>query len=151
MKSLLIIYHSQSGSCASLARAADAGARLAGGVNVRTYRALDAGIAELETADALVLVAAENSGALNGGCKDFLDRVFYPAIDRGLMVPYALVISAGNDGRNAIAQAQRILSGIPFREVAQPLRLAGEVDESYLQECDALGQALATGLELGIY
>lgn len=151
MKSLLIAYHSQSGSCARLARAAWRGAAAEAGVRVLVRRVWDAGVEDLQCADGLLLVMAENSGALSGSMKDFLDRTFYPAIERGLVLPYALLVSAGNDGRGAVRQAQRILSGYPFPEAAEPTILRGEVSASHLQASEELGQAFAAGLAMGIF
>jgi multimeric flavodoxin WrbA len=151
MSGLLIVYHTQSGSCARLAAAAADGARAEGSVAVTLRRACDAGVADLAAADGLLLVAAENSGSLSGGAKDFLDRVFYPAIERGLVKPYGLLISAGNDGRGAVAQAQRILRGIPFTAAAEPLILRGEVGEEQLAAARDSGTALAAGLGMGIF
>ena len=146
---MLIVYHSQSGSSAKLARAAGSGARPE--LDVRTLRAWDACTDDLAAADGLLLVAAENSGALSGGMKDFLDRSFYPAIARGLVLPYALILSAGNDGRGAQQQAQRILSGYPFPVATEPLILRGEVCAAHLRDSAALGQAFAAGLAMGIF
>lgn len=151
MPGLLIVYHTQSGSCARLAAAAAAGAREEGSVEVTLRRACDAGVADLAEADALLLVAAENSGTLSGGAKDFLDRVFYPAIERGLVKPYALLVSAGNDGRGAVAQVERILRGIPLTAAAAPLILRGGVSEEHLATARDSGTALAAGLGMGIF
>mgnify|MGYP001823133916 CR=1 FL=1 len=151
MKSLLIVYHSQSGTCAGLARAASLGARREEGVNVVVRRAWDAGTADLGEADGVMLVMAENSGALCGTMKDFLDRTFYPAIARGLVLPYALLLSAGNDGRGAQQQAQRILSGYPFPAATEPLILRGELSEAHEQAGAELGQAFAAGLLMGMF
>jgi hypothetical protein len=151
MKNLLIVYHSQSGACARLARAAWSGARGEPGVAVAVGRVWDTGAAELDGVDGLLLVAAENSGALSGGMKDFLDRTFYPAIEAGLVLPYALLVSAGNDGRGAVRQAQRILSGYPFPAAAEPLILRGEVTLQHLRDSRELGQAFAAGLAMGIF
>ena len=151
MKSLLIVYHSQSGTSAQLARAAWHGARLEAGVEVVVKRAWDAGTEDLSMADGLLLVMAENSGALSGSLKDFLDRTFYPAIARSLVLPVALLVSAGNDGRGAQRQAERILSGIPFPSAAEPLILRGEFCASHEQASSELGQALAAGLSMGIF
>jgi NAD(P)H-dependent FMN reductase len=151
MAGLLIVYHTQSGSCARLAAAAARGALSEGSVAVTLRRACEAGVADLAAADGLLLVAAENSGTLSGGAKDFLDRVFYPAIERGLVKPYGLLVSAGNDGRGAAAQAQRILRGIPFTAAAEPLILRGEVDEEQLAAARDSGMALAAGLGMGIF
>ena len=150
-KELLIVYHSQSGASARLAQAATAGAREEALADVRLCRAVDAGVADLATANAVLLVAAENSGTLAGGMKDFLDRTLYPAMSRSLVLPYALMVSAGNDGRGAVAQAQRILSGFPFTEAAEPLILRGEVSQDHLSRARELGQALAAGLDMGIF
>ena len=151
MARLLISYHSQSGSCARLARAARDGASREEGATVAVLRAWDTGCSDLRCADGLMLVAAENSGSLSGGAKDFLDRIFYPSIDRGLVLPYTLILSAGNDGRGAGRQAETILSGIPFPPAAEPIICRGPVSDRHLSDCVDLGQAFAAGLGMGIY
>lgn len=150
MKSLLIVYHSQSGSSAQLARAVLRGAQLEE-VEVLVRRVWDAGVEDLQRADGLLLVAAENSGALSGGMKDFLDRTFYPAIARDLVLPYAFLASAGNDGRGAVRQLQRIMSGYPFPAAAEPVILRGEITESHVRAGEELGTAFAAGLAMGIF
>jgi multimeric flavodoxin WrbA len=151
MRRLLIVYHSQSGSTAQLAQAALHGALCEGDVETRLLRAADAGIDDLLWADALLLGASENFGYLSGGMLDFLARVFYPAAGRAAGKPYALFLSVGNDGRGAVAQVERIAAGFPLRRVAEPEIVRGVVDAEGLQRCEALGQALAAGLALGIY
>lgn len=151
MKSLLIVYHSQSGACAGLARAVSLGAKAEPESETRVLRACDASVEDLAVADGVLLVAAENSGALAGGMKDFLDRTFYPAIERGLVLPYALLISAGNDGRGAAAQAARILSGYPFPAATEPVILRGELTPAHCDTCEELGLAFAAGLVMGIF
>ncbi|MDZ7781843.1 MAG: NAD(P)H-dependent oxidoreductase [Halioglobus sp.] len=151
MKSLLIVYHSQSGTCARLAMAARAGARREEDIAVEVRRAWDAGIADLAAADGLLLVTAENSGSLSGTMKDFLDRIFYPAIARELVLPCALLISAGNDGRGAMRQAERILSGIPMTLAAETQILRGEFSDAHREAGEEMGQALAAGIAMGIF
>ena len=118
---------------------------------MQALRAWDTGIEDLRRVDGLILVVAENSGSLSGGAKDLLDRIFYPAIDAGLVLPYALVVSAGNDGRGAIRQAEAILSGIPFTPAAEPLVFRGTVTDEHLTACAELGLGFAAGLGMGIY
>jgi multimeric flavodoxin WrbA len=151
MGTFLIVYHSQSGASARLARAAWQGACDEEDIAVMARRAWDAGTDQLAAADGLLLVAAENSGSLSGGMKDFLDRTFYPAIERGLVLPCTAIISAGNDGRGALAQMQRILSGYPFPVAAEPLILRGEVTAAHVEAATELGQAFAAGLAMGIF
>jgi multimeric flavodoxin WrbA len=147
---MLIVFHSQSGASAALAQAALRGAREAG-EEVRCLPAVDAGTAEVAAARGLLLVCAENSGRLAGGAKDFLDRIFYPLHERRLVLPYALLVSAGNDGRGAVAEAQRIFRGIPFTEAMEARIIRGEPDEAGLAAAEEIGAAFATGLSLGIF
>jgi len=151
MKSLLIVYHSQSGTCAQLARTAWRGAQMETEISVSVTRAWDSSTRELAQADGLLLVMAENLGTLCGTMKDFLDRTFYPAIAQSLVLPYALLISAGNDGRGAQRQAERILKGYPFPPAAEPLILRGPWCAGHEDASLELGQAFATGLSMGIY
>ena len=151
MKSLLIVYHSQSGTCARLARAAWHGALAEAETQVIVRRAWDAGTLDLQQADGVLLVMAENSGALCGTMKDFLDRTFYPAIARELVMPYTFLASAGNDGRGAVQQLQRIMSGYPFGAAVEPLILRGEVTKAHRQASEEFGTAFAAGLAMGIF
>ena len=114
-------------------------------------RAWDASTEDMAKVNGLILVAAENSAAVCGGMKDFLDRTFYPAIELGLVLPYALVLSAGNDGRGAAQQVQRILSGYPFPAATEPLILRGDPSGAQLQQSEELGQAFAAGISMGIF
>ena len=148
---LKIIYHSQSGSCARLALEAFAGAIQEEGFETRLIRALDSSVTELSNASGLLLIASENSGYLAGGMKEFLDRIFYPAIRESLVLPYALLISAGNDGREAARQAQRILSGIPLKAVMEPLVIRGELTDNSCRRAQDFGLTMAAGLNMGIY
>jgi multimeric flavodoxin WrbA len=150
-KSLLIIYHSQSGASWQLAVAARRGALKEEGVDVLWRRAWDATVDDLVACDGFLLVAAENSGTVAGAMKDFLDRTFYPALPQQLNRAYGLVIAAGNDGRGASRQVQKILGAYPMKLIAEVLICRGEVTARHETACEELGQALAAGLSLGIY
>ncbi|MFT7286049.1 MAG: hypothetical protein ACI87W_000152 [Halieaceae bacterium] len=147
---MLIVYHSQSGRSALLAAAVYHGA-LDENKASRLLRAVDAGAADVAASSGLVLVCAENSGRLAGGAKDFMDRVFYPLIDRSCTLPYTLLISAGNDGRGAVQEAQRILRGVPFTEALEPRIILGPPTAHDLSEARELGSAFAAGLAMGIF
>lgn len=150
-KKLLIVYHSQSGASWQLAVAARRGALREEGVEVVWRRAWDAGLEDLVACDALLLIAPENSGTVTGTMKDFLDRTFYPALPLQLNRAWGLVVAAGNDGRGASTQVQRIMSGFPMKLVAEPLICRGEVTAQHECASEELGQALGAGLVLGIY
>ncbi|MDD9938980.1 MAG: NAD(P)H-dependent oxidoreductase [Myxococcales bacterium] len=153
MKKLLIVYHSQTGNTLRLARAALDGARReAGEVETRLLHARDAGLDELLECNALLLGTPENFGLPSGMIKDFLDRTFYPAQNRRAdAVPYALFVSAGNDGTGAVRQIERIARGYPWKRVADPVVARGDLTEADLEAARELGHTMAAGLAFGVF
>lgn len=151
VKKLLVVYHSQSGSTQALADAVIEGARAEEGIEIRARAALDADVGDIAWCDGLLIGTPENFGALSGLIKDFFDRTFYPALEQQLQRPYALFISAGNDGSGAQRQAERIITGLPWRKIAEPLIVRGTVEADHLAAARELGQAMAAGLALGIF
>ena len=152
-KRLLIVYHTQTGNTRALAEAAYAGATdsLIEAVQTRLRRAQDAGPEDLLWAQGLLLGTPENFGYMSGGMKDFLDRTFYPVEGKLKPLPYAMFVSAGNDGSGAIGAIRRIAGGYPFNEVQPPVIAKGTVQPAHLAGCRELGMALAAGLEAGVY
>jgi multimeric flavodoxin WrbA len=152
-KHLLIVYHTQTGNTEKLAEAALSGARdpLIEDVEVRYLRAGAAGPDDLLWAHGLLLGTPENFGYMSGGMKDFLDRTFYPVEGRIQALPYAVFISAGNDGSGALRAMRRIANGYPFNEVAEPIIAKGEIREEDLDKARELGMTLAAGLDAGIF
>ncbi len=151
MKHLLIVYHSQSGNTAQLAQAALRGALQESDVETRLLRAIDADTRDLLWADAVLFGSPENFGYLSGGLTDFLARTFYPMQLQPRPLVYAMFVSAGNDGRGAVRQLQRIVGGYPMREVAAPVIARGPVTDEGLARCEELGLTLAAGLALGMF
>jgi len=148
---ILIVYASQSGSTTALAQAVRRGAQRGASTQVRMLHGVQAGIQDLLWCDALVFATPENFGYMAGAVKDFLDRTYHPAQGRVDRLPYAVVVSAGNDGRSAIEHLQRIARGFPLEQVAEPIRVVGEVQGAHLEACEGLGEVLSAGLELGIH
>lgn len=151
MKKLLIVYQSQSGSTALLAQAVARGAQQETDIELRLRHALDADFADLCWCDGVLIGTPENFGYLSGLIKDFFDRTFYAALDVQLSLPYALFISAGNDGSGAQRQAERILQGLPWRKIAEPVIVRGPAHDADLTACEDLGLAMAAGLAMGIF
>lgn len=153
MKHLLVVFHSKTGNTRRLAQAAIAGATSeeVGNVEVRVLPAADAGPTDLLWADGLLLGTPENFGYLSGALKDFLDRTFYEVEGKLNPLPYAMFVSAGNDGTGAVRAMERIANGYPFISVQAPLIIRGEPKPEDLDACHALGQAMALGIEMGIF
>ena len=65
--------------------------------------------------------------------------------------PYAVLISAGNDGTGALSHIERICLGYQFKKVMAPVVVKGAVDQGVLDQCEELGQTIAAGCREGIY
>lgn len=153
IKRLLIVWHSKTGNTQALAAAARAGAAHPDldPVDVRYLTAASAGPDDLLWADGLLLATPENFGYMSGAMKDFFDRTFYEVEGQLQPLPYALIISAGNDGSGAQRSITRIVNGYPFAEALPPLIVQGEVEQAHLDAATELGMTLAAGLALGMY
>ena len=153
MKHLLIVYHSKTGNTQLLTDAVVRGAMNyeVTAVEVRALRAPEAGPGDLLWADALLLGTPENFGYLSGAVKDFLDRTFYEVEGKLAPLPYAMFVSAGNDGTGAVRAMERIANGYPFVAVQDPLIVRGAPQQKDLVQCEELGLALALGTQMGIF
>ena len=153
VKHLLIVYHTKTGHTLELVNACvrGAGDPLIEGVDLRVLRAADAGPDDLLWANGLILGTPENFGYMSGALKDFLDRTYYEVEGQLSPLPYAVVISAGNDGSGALRAIRRIANGYPLVEVQDPVIARGEVTAAHLEAATEIGMALAAGLEAGIY
>ncbi len=148
---LLIIYHSQTGHTRMMARAVRRGARRVAEVETRLKMALRADLDDLLWAHGLLLGTPENFGYMSGALKNFLDRTYYPA--QGLIsgLPYAVFISAGNDGTGALTSIERIARGYPLKPVCDPIIAKDEPTTEILQHCAELGETMASGVAWGIF
>ena len=152
MKHLLIVYHLPKGKMLAMAEAVERGARHpdVDGVEVRVRLALEADVEDLLWADAVLLGTPENFGYMSGGMKDFLDRTFYPCEGKLEGMPFAMFISAGNDGTGALNAIRRIANGFAFKEAQEPVIVVGTLTDDQLQALETLGTTMAASLELGI-
>lgn len=148
---LLIVYHSQSGNTGRLAEAVLRGAQSEPGTRAVMKRAFDATLEDLLGCRGLLIGTPENFGYMAGAIKDFFDRTYYPAEGKTVALPYAVFVSAGNDGRGAVTQIERIATGYGWKRAAEPLIVRKEITAGDLAQAEELGAALAAGLALGIF
>jgi multimeric flavodoxin WrbA len=164
MKTLLIVYHSMTGGTRQMAQAAAAGAaNEAASVRAELLHAAQAGPADVLAADGYLFATPENLAAVSGLMKDFFDRCYYAALDRINGRPFATMVCAGSDGRNAVRQIERIATGWRLKPVAEPLIVCThaqtpeqiqrpkQIGPDELARCAELGAALAAGLSLGVF
>ena len=146
-----------------LAKACYNGARRAQGVDVQMFNAADAGAENMLAADGYIFVFPENLAAISGGMKSFFDRCYYPCLGALNGRPYAMIVCAGSDGRNAVAQAERIATGWRLRQIlpsvivcthaqTQEAILAPKtIDSADLIAAEEMGEQIAVGLQMGVY
>ncbi len=150
MKTLLVLWSSQTGNTLQLAKAAAAAAMQESSITVRVMPALQAGMDELLGCDALLLATPENFGYMAGALKDFFDRTYYPAQGKVAGLPYAILISAGNDGLGAQQAIERIARGYGWRQAYPPLLVRGVPQPADLAAAAELGATLAAALSIGM-
>lgn len=163
MKTLLIVYHSMTGGTLQMAQAAASGARSEPAVRVSLLRAEEAEASDVLNAGGFIFATPENLAAVSGKMKDFFDRTYYAALERINGKPYATLICAGSDGRNAAQQIDRIAAGWRLKPMADPIIVCTraqtpeeilrpkQIPASDLHACEELGATLAAGIAMGIF
>ncbi len=153
MIKILIIYHSQSGNTKKMAQAVAKGVDTIENVRSVLKKASDADLEDLLSCNGLVVGSPEYFGYMAGQVKDFFDRTFYPAQGKAKIFkkPYAVFISAGNDGTGAMTAIERIVLGYPLKKIHDPVVAKGPISEQVLSACEELGKTIAAGCEVGIY
>ena len=149
--SLLIVYHSQSGTTERLAQAIEEGACRVPRVKVVCMKAADVTAYDFEACRCIVLCSPEYFGYMAGAIKDLFDRTYEKVRDKVSGKSYSVVISAGNDGTGALTSIERIIAGYKLKKIQEPIIWKGELNDNILETCARLGQTLAAGIELGIY
>jgi len=161
MKTLLIVWHSRTGTSRQMAEAAAQGA--GDEVAVRLVAAAQATAGDVLDADGYLFCAPENLASLSGEMKEFFDRTYYPALEHVAGRPFALMVAAGSDGQGVVRQVGRIATGWRLRAIAEPIVVCTHaqtaeailspktVPPADLERCAALGQAMAAGLAMGIF
>lgn len=150
-KRLLIVYHSQSGTMERLAQRLAQGAGHEQEVETILKPAAEAGVEDLLACQGIALCSPEYFGTMAGMIKDFFDRTYVAAQERTIGLPFVLLVCAGNDGRGALTQMERIIAGYKWRQALEHERIVGTPTEKDLQRIEEMGQALAAGLSMGIF
>ncbi len=150
-KNILVIYHSQGGTMEQMAQRFAKGASKETSVTVTLKKAGDADLDDLLNCNAIAIGSPEYFGTMAGMIKDFFDRTFVAAQEKTHGLPFVLFVCAGNDGRGAIAQIERIAAGYKWEKVQEHIRINGTPTEQNLIQLEELGQTLSAGLDFGIF
>lgn len=158
---LLIVWHSRTGTAQAMAQAAAKAA--ADECAVRLISADDAQPEDLLAASGYLFACPENLASMTGAMKEFFDRCYYPVLGRIEGRPYALMIAAGSDGQGAVRQTERIATGWRLRRIADSLIVCTHaqtpeaiaapkvLDGAKLAPCRELGTMFGAGLAMGIF
>lgn len=120
-------------------------------ITITLKKAMDANINDLLNCDAIAIGSPEYFGTMAGMIKDFFDRTFEGAEDKTIGLPFVVFVCAGNDGRGAVAQIERIAAGYKWVKVQDHFRAVGIPTEKELAQLEELGQTLAAGIDFGIF
>jgi len=153
MKKLLIVSHTPSPNTMQMTSAAFRGASHVdlSDIEVMLSKPLETGPEHVLDTDAIMLGTTENFGYMSGAMKDFFDRIYYPCLQKTDSLPYAIFIRAGNDGLGAQSSIERIVKGLAWKQVQEPLICTGTWQDSFAEQCEELGTTMAAGLEAGIF
>ena len=147
---ILVVSHPRSAATRAVTEHLVAGIAEGGGIaDVREPPAAD--LDAVTAAGAVVLVGPEYFGYMSGLVKDFLERVYDPARERGVVRPCAVVVTAGNDGEGALRSVEPILTGLRWRNPLAPLLVRSPATDADLERTFELGATLAAGLDAGVF
>lgn len=150
MKPLLIIANTPSPNTLTLRTAVADGARSAE-LDPIVLTPFEADASHVLQAGAMIIGTTENFGYMSGALKDFFERIYYPCLEETQGLSMALYVKAGNDGQGAKTSVERIITGLRWNHVQEPLVLSGDYKEAFAQNCFELGAGMAEGLKLGIF
>lgn len=153
MSNLLIVSNCPSVNTRALQQAVVGGAQQENfeGMQIKNLEPLDAGPEEVMWADGLILGTTENFGYMSGLVKDFLERIYYPCLEQTEALPFALYVKGGLDGQGAKTSVERIVTGLRWKHIREPLVLKGEFCDQFVADCRELGLTMAAGLDAGIF
>lgn len=152
-KRLLIVAHVPSPNTIALRDAVVAGASSSDiiGIDVVSLTPFEAGPDDVLACDGIILGTTENLGYMSGALKDFFDRTYYGVIEEKQGLPLGVYIRAGLDGTGTRRAVESITGGLRWKLVQEPMILHGDWQESFTQQVEDLGLAMAAGLEAGVF
>ena len=148
MKQLLLIAHTPSENTLSLRDSILKGCQHPDIDNIKTTpkSPFETQPDDVLNCDAVILFTTENFGYMSGALKDFFDRCYYPCLDHSQGLPYALVIRAGMDGTGTKIAVQKIITGLKWKQIQEPLICKGQFEPVFSEHCEELGMTVSAGL-----
>lgn len=145
MARVLVVHHTVSPPLDTLLRAVLDGAATDAleGVEVVSRPALTASPVDVLEADAVILGTPANLGSMSGALKHFFDTIYYPCLEATQRRPWGLYVHGNSDVDGAVRDIERIVTGLGWRAVAEPLKVAGPIDRATTDAAWNLGAVVA--------
>ena len=151
MYKLLVVANTPSPNCEKCFAAVVRGASGSDNVEVIARESpLQADADDVIASDAIIIGTTENFGYMSGLVKDFFERIYYPCLEKTQARPCALYIKAGKDGTGTERAVSAIISGLRWRFIMPPMILRGDFSESFLSDCETMGETVAESLNMGL-
>jgi len=150
MARLLVVHHTPSPSVHTMLQAVLDGAAdpSLDEVEVVVRPALVATATDVLEADGYLLGTPANLGYMSGALKHFFDLVYYPCLDATVGRPYGLFLHGNDDVEGARRGVERIVTGLQWKAVADPVAVIGAPDASDRAALVELGGVVAANLLL---
>lgn len=116
------------------------------GVEVVARAALSAGASDVLGADGFILGTPANLGYMSGGLKHFFDTIYYPCLHDTAGRPFGLYVHGNNDVDGAILGVHKIVKGLGWHQVAEPVRSVADVGAEARDACWELGAVVAASI-----
>lgn len=146
MPRLLVVHHTPSPALHTLLEAVLDGARAAG-ADVVARPALTCTPVDALSADGYVLGTPANLGMMSGALKHFFDGAYYPCLDATVGRPFGLYVHGNDDVAGAVAQVERIVTGLRWTKVHEHVVSVGAPDAAAREAAWDLGATVAARLD----
>lgn len=142
---LLVVHHTVSPPLDTLLQAVLEGARTpeVGDVEVVVRPALTAAAVDVLEADGYVVGTPANLGTMSGALKHFFDTIYYPCLEATGRRPWGMYVHGNSDVDGAVRDVERIVTGLGWRAVAEPVRVVGAPGSDDTDACWNLGATVA--------
>ena len=99
----------------------------------------------------VIIGTTENFGYIAGATKDFFDRCYNDLLEKTEGLPVFYYIRAGLDGNGSKLALNKILIGLKWRQVLEPIILKGNWRDEFIDQVTEACLNFAVGIDEGIY
>ena len=137
---LLVVHHSPGTAVPAMVDVALNGARSDGLERLRVVvvSALEVTSADVLGAAGYLLATPANLGYVSGALKHAFDTTYNDALNVTQGRPYGVLVHGESDTDGALPGIRKIVTGLAWRAVAEPVSVIGSVEER-LDDCRELG------------